>query len=290
MTGYGRGISTEAEFTVLAEAKSLNSRYLDIHIRVPPLLSSYEFDLRNVVNNYVARGRVILNVEILSTGDLSLWKIYLDEVLIEDYAAVLERIESIIMPEETVVSLDRFLTMPEIFAKVPQTQAQQKVAKVAISAVEESLKELKKSRRVEGKALQKDIKKRISRLSNYVEKIKVAHEKAAPERVKKIRKQIEQLLTDFEMDKSRIVQESAILSTKADCTEEIVRLKSHINRMQKTITSRKPVGSLLNFIIQECHREINTIGSKTDVKEISDYVIDLKEECERIKEQVQNIE
>jgi len=290
MTGFGRGSASDGEITVWVEVKSINSRFLEIQMRIPPILSSAEFEIKKIIEKTISRGKIFLNAQIIGGSGVRLWDIIVDDSLLDMYADLIEQIENRLVPERTVISLDRFLTMNEIFTKIPNTKSQERVVSLALSAVSEAMKSLRQSRRQEGKSLQADIQKRIVNIKNCVRKIEKIHKDATPSRFKNLREQVEQLVGDIEIDPIRLAQEVAFLTAKADCTEEIIRLESHIAQIEKSIKSRKPVGSFLNFILQECHREINTIGSKTDINEISELVIILKEEFERIREQVQNIE
>jgi len=290
MTGYGRATVSQDDATITVEAKSVNSRFLDISVRMPQIFSQYEYEIRKLVPKYISRGKVSITVEITDSIKSRLWEMSLNEVMVDKYARIIEEIDSRIMPERTVVSLDRFLFMDDIFIRRLDESVVQSVGRMILSATESALKELKKSRRAEGKTLQKDIQKRVSNLKNLLRRLKRLHESTQPQRFRTLREEVKKLVEDLEIDPLRLSQEVALLASKADCTEEIVRLESHIRRIEEGLKSRKPVGSLLNFVLQECFREINTIGSKTDVAEISNIVIDLKEEIERIKEQVQNIE
>jgi len=290
MTGYGQGIANEKGISVFVEAKSVNGRYLEPSIRLPSILAGSESLFIQLVHKYISRGRVNLFVQVTNAGNLPIWKICLDENLLDGYAALIEQIESRLAIERTVVSIDRFLTLNELFSKTPDPIAQQHIQQVALTAANSALKSLLASRKQEGKELQKDIQKRIVSASAIFRKIQILHDNSAPNRFKRLREYVEQIASNIEIDPLRLAQEVAFIATKADCTEEIVRLDAHLKRLENSIKSKKPVGSLLNFILQECHRETNTIGTKTDIPEISSIVIDLKEEFERIKEQVQNIE
>ncbi|MCD6418154.1 YicC family protein [bacterium] len=290
MTGYGQGVVSSDDVVVFAEAKSVNSRFFEASLKLPTILSGTDAQFLKIIKNYVSRGKVYLSVHLVKYSGSSLWNISVDEQMLDAYASLLEQIDSRLVPEHTCVSLDRFLTMSDLIVKVPEEEAQKRVFRVALSAADEAMKVLRKSRRDEGKLLQRDIQKRLLDAKLLVRKIKKLHDSYSPSRFKKLREAIETMADDIEIDQIRLAQEIAYIATKSDCTEEIIRLETHFARMDKAIKSRKPVGSMLNFTLQECHRETNTIASKTDIPEVSSLVIDLKEQLERIKEQVQNIE
>ncbi len=290
MTGYGQGTSTSDDVTVFVEAKSVNSRFFEASLKMPSIISGTDAQFLKIIKNYITRGKIYLSVHLAKYTGESLWKFSIDDQLLDAYTSLLEHIDSRLSAKRTSVGLDRFLTMSELIVKIPEPNAQKKILQTALAATAEAMKVLRKSRRDEGKALQHDIQKRLSNVKNIVKRIKKLHDNYSPNRFKKLRETAEHLSEDIEIDPIRLAQEVAYIAAKGDCTEEIIRLETHITRMEKAIKSKKTVGSLLNFTLQECHRETNTIASKTDIPEVSSLVIDLKEELERIKEQVQNIE
>lgn len=290
MTGYGQGTATDEGITAFVEVKSVNARYFEPSLRLPPIVSAMEADFIDVVRQFVHRGRIMLTVQISNSANTNLWNISFDENLLDMHISLLERIGNKFIPEQTVVSLDRFLTFSELFIKTPEPKTQRFVLRASLAATSEAMKKLRSSRRQEGGQLQKDIQKRISSIKNIVRRIHQLHNNYTPSRFKKLRESVEQFASNIDVDPIRLAQEVAYIASKADCTEEIVRLETHIARLEKAVKSRKPVGSMLNFTLQECHRETNTIGSKTDIPEAASLVIDLKEEFERVKEQIQNVE
>lgn len=289
MTGQGSAVVSADGLTISAEVRSVNSRYLEPSIRVNAFLSGFESKFAELIRKYASRGKVMLNVNIVnSTTDI--WNIEIDEALLDLYTSVIQRIDSRLQFEKTSVSLERFLQMSELLKKTPNPEYQNKALILALNSTEKALLNLKESRYVEGSALQKDLKKRVNSLCKITELIGKLEEETQKARHEKIRVQISKIIEDVEIDEKRLLQEVAHLAVRADVTEEITRLKAHTDRMLKLFRSRKPVGSQFNFILQECHREINTIGSKTDNTKVSQLVIDFKEEVERIREQIQNIE
>ncbi len=290
MTGYGQSIIDADGIVAIAEAKSVNSRYFETTIKLPTLLSDAEGDFVKLVRRYVNRGKIYLHIQILNKSKLPMWDISIDESMLDIYASLLESIDSRLIAENTVVSVDSFLSISDLFIRTPNPDVKERVFHLSLAAADEAMKLLRKSRRQEGRELQRDIQRRIATVKNLMRKIKKLHENSAPLRFTRLREFAEQLAADVEIDPIRLSQEIAYLAAKSDCTEEIVRLTTHIERIEKAIKSRKPVGSMLNFTLQECHREATTIGAKTDIAEISSLSIDLKEEFERMREQIQNIE
>ena len=289
MTGCGSATRAEDDFVVAAEVKSLNSRYLEPIVKLHPLLNGFELEFVKLIRKYVSRGRVNLTVNVLQAGREA-WNLSIDENLLEAYTALIQEIDSRLTPEQTVVCLDRFIQMPELIMRTPDPEVQEKLLEVSLRAVEEALIKLQMSRKEEGRAIQRDISKRLKRLSGFIKTIKELKDKALHMRTQKLREQITQLAENSKIDENRLVQEITYYAIRSDFTEEITRLEAHLDRLYSALRSRKPTGSILNFTLQECLREINTIGSKNDLLEISQIVIDFKEELERIREQVQNVE
>ena len=143
MTGFGRGSASDGEITVWVEVKSINSRFLEIQMRIPPILSNAEFELKKIIKKTISRGKIFLNAQIIGGSGVRLWDIIVDDSLLDMYADLIEQVESRLVPERTVISLDRFLTMNEIFTKIPNTESQERVVSLALSAVSEAMKSLR---------------------------------------------------------------------------------------------------------------------------------------------------
>ena len=189
---------------------------------------------------------------------------------------------------EDLPSMGDILRFPDIFTS-SDSNSEDKLKKTFLKTLENALAEMNKIRLSEGKNIQKDLEKRLGIIEVLSKQIQKLSANCSAENLVRYKEKIQELIEDITVDESRLVQEAAILSDKRDITEELVRLNSHIELFKKNMDSGKNEGKKLNFILQEMGREINTIGSKTDLIEISHLVVDLKNELEKIREQVQNI-
>jgi len=242
------------------------------------------------VKSSMSRGRIFLAIQISCASGKQMWRVELDENLLDSYISCIGKIEQRFAPERTMICLDRFLTVNDLFARTPDLSVRDAILQAALTATANALKSLRSARRQEGQLLQNDLHKRLAAVKDILRKIQRLHDNYTPMRFKKHRELAEQLVRDTEIDAIRLAQEIAHLAIKADCTEELVRLETHIKRLESAIRSRKPIGSAMNFMLQECQRETNTIASKTDIADIASATIDMKEEFERMREQAQNIE
>lgn len=290
MTGFGTGTTNNENWGITAEARSFNSRFCEVQIRLPSFLAGSEQKFESLVREVISRGKVIVTVHITLSKNVKLWNLFLDEGLLETYGSLIERIESHLAPERTVISIDRLLSMPDIIVRMPDPFVQEIVLSDALDAVSKALKNLCIARKQEGKVIQRDIEKRIRTIKKNISKVEKLHSRSSSKRLARIREQTNKIISGLEIEPARLEQEIVLMSLKFDYTEEIVRLKGHIERFEKSIRGNKSCGSLLNFILQECHREINTIASKNDIIEVSELTVELKEEIERLREQIQNVE
>ncbi|HAZ36394.1 MAG TPA: YicC family protein, partial [Clostridiaceae bacterium] len=161
---------------------------------------------------------------------------------------------------------------------------------ILLKAVDEAIKNLIDMRQVEGKRLESDILLRCDLISNYVEEIESRADSVVDEYREKIKQRVTEYLAEVELDEARLLNEVAFFADKSNITEEIVRLKSHLAQMKSTIILNEPVGKKLDFLVQEMNRETNTIGSKANDLSITNMVVNIKSEIEKIREQIQNIE
>ncbi len=289
MTGFGIGECKNENYSITVECKTINHKYLDINPRMPRNISFLEDKLRILLKDYLKRGRVDIFVKFEKINSSGTNLIY-DEDLALQYFNILNRIKSEfkIMEEICVTDISKF---PEV-VKVSEVEEDDELMwKMLSEATEISLKNLCEMRLAEGKKLEKDIIERTVTLSKNILKIEKYADTVEIEYKEKLNNRIKELLEDpSAIDESRIAQEVAIFADKSSITEEVVRFKSHINQLRDTIVSDDSIGRKMDFLIQEMNRETNTIGSKTSNINITNLVIDIKSELEKIREQIQNIE
>jgi uncharacterized protein (TIGR00255 family) len=288
MTGYARHQATLKPGELEAEAKSVNSRYLEISIRLPKLLSSYEYSLREQVKQYITRGKLLIQVNLVRLNP-EFSAVSLNEDILDAYFSLLQRMKDKLRLKGDI-GIEHLLQFREIFDSNESSAVDEEVENELKHFVGELMQKHRKSRQIEGGNLMQDIQARLQVIKNGLARIKPLAQQNPQMEFDKQKKRLMNLLKGHELDENRLLQELAILADKVDVTEEIVRLESHIQLFEQTLQIKEPTGKKLNFILQEFHRELNTMGVKTTLLDISKEVVHMKEEVEKIREQIQNIE
>ena len=289
MTGFGRNEYAVGGREYTVEVKTINHRYLDFNIRLPRQFSFFEDYIRKIVPKYISRGKVDVNIQFSSFGD-ELKSIKFDENLISLYlneAKVIEEKFGI----KNDLSFCRVMQLPDV-VKVDDDKDEEQLVNELSEALTGALEKLKSMREVEGNNLYKDLTAKTANLLTILSKIEEKSKLVVVEYKTKLKERVDELLKDVntQLDDTRLATEVAIFADKASIDEEIVRFKSHIKQFNHTLELDEPVGKKLDFIVQELNRETNTIGSKANDLDISSSVIELKNEIEKIREQIQNIE
>jgi uncharacterized protein (TIGR00255 family) len=287
MTGFGKATSEFQQKTIIVEVKSLNSKQSDINIKVPVQFREKELALKNEINQKLNRGKIDLTVWL--DGSENEKNIQLNEGLILDYYAQLDKIYQKIgrsIDNEQIMQI--IMRLPDVLKTESQTVDENEWAVILLTA-QEALNQLDEFRLQEGKVLEQDFIKRIELIGQLLLGIKPFED----ERVQKIRERINQNLKETietnQVDQNRLEQEIILYIEKLDITEEKVRLKNHCSYFLDTMKDEEMAGKKLGFIAQEIGREINTIGSKANHVEIQKIVVQMKDELEKIKEQLLNI-
>jgi len=288
MTGYGRGITSENGCEMSVEIKSVNHRYLDLSVRLPRNLSFLEDEIRKTVQGHVARGRVEIYVTYQNNADQSK-EITVDYPLLDAYLRAYRLIaERTDMKDD--ITLSFLSNIPDVLIVSQKEEDSELLKEMAVKAVKQALDELLNMRIMEGKKLLEDVLARVEYIGAMVDKIEERAPLVVQEYREKLRSRISELLQGSEMDENRFNMEVAFFADRSNITEEIVRLRSHIDQLKRSFDLSQPIGRKLDFIIQEMNREINTIGSKASDLDIINTVVDVKSEIEKIREQVQNFE
>jgi len=289
MTGFGRAEIERNGIGLSAEVRSVNHKFCEVTIRLPRSLTALENQVRLRVQEVLSRGKINITVN-WKDGREHEGELVLDEAVAENYLKAMERLRGRFGFAEPL-DLKTLVSLPDIFKWREMTLDDEEGWVLIKELIERSLNDLLTMREQEGQSLLKDLE---SHISSILECLK-AVESRAPLRVaeakEKMKARISQLLQgEAEIPEERIVLEASFLADRLDCTEEVVRLKSHCEQFIDLSRGKEPAGRKLNFLIQEMNREINTIGSKANDLDIARQVITLKEEVEVIREQVQNIE
>ena len=286
MTGYGRADEQNDKLALSVEIHSVNSRFLDFSPRIPKSLQCFEDDAYKIVKQICERGRISLSAKIdffpgTKNGML------LNQDKLEEYMTIVKDIQQT-SDRDDIPSMGDILRLPDILL-ASEPDDENGLKDIFLSALKNALDEMGKIRQSEGENIQSDLIMRLSLIKNIVDEIRTISKLNRDVTLERYKKKIQILTEDVSVDESRLLQEAAILSEKKDITEELVRLGSHIDLFERYIDTSENKGKKLNFILQEMGREINTIGSKTDVIEINHMVVDMIDELEKIREQVQNI-
>lgn len=289
MTGFGRGATANENFAVSVEIKTVNNRFLDLNLRLANELQNLEANLKRAIQNRLSRGRVDVFINYERTSEI----VYeLNRPLIAGYISALRK-----MQEEFSLSGEPDFNYIARLPNALQPKAEElseDFANGVESAVKSALDELEKMREIEGESLKNDLHNLLADIENHLPKIESESETVADEYRQRLTKRIENLLaktdSQIELDQARLAQEVAYLADKSDISEEITRLKSHIEQFRTIINEDKDVGKRLDFLTQELNREANTIASKTNNLTVKESALQIKSAIEKIREQVQNIE
>jgi uncharacterized protein (TIGR00255 family) len=289
MTGFA---STQAEYNnseITCEIRALNSRYLEISIRLPKVLSDLENSIKELIRQKITRGKIMYSLNFSSLSS-ELQNLKIDPDTIQIYMNLLKEMKKA-AHIDSKISLDHLLSFKDIISFEEEAEIDEEFAKFIFSVTKDALKKLDEMRSQEGDFLRKDLQSRMGNILQLTDEIAQLGKNNARSEFEKLYKRLLSLISDEkQVDKYRFEQELAIIADKVDITEESVRLKSHIQLFEENLKGGSPVGKKLNFILQEMNRETNTISNKTTMVEISHRVVALKEEIEKIREQVQNIE
>ena len=290
MTGFGRGEYNDGKRNMLVEIKSVNHRYSDISVRMPRRYQFAEDAVRSTIKKHLSRGKidVQISVEYIAESDI---KVELNKPLAEQY---LENFK-VLKDEYGVqgeVTLELLSGMPEVLKQSSDVEDEDEIRQSIIKATDAAAENLEKMRAVEGEKLAQDLLKRADLIKEMVGEIEVKAADLPGIYKEKLRARIDELMDGAaELPEDRLAQEVAIFADKADITEEITRLKSHMDQMKSIINESKGAdGKKLDFLVQEMNREANTIGSKANDLGITEVMLRIKSEVEKIREQVQNIE
>ncbi len=286
MTGYGKSVCELENKKITIEIKSLNSKQLDVNARIPSHYKSKEIFLRNEISKKLVRGKVDISIFVETINSTDAPKI--NQSVVKNYYEQLHNISSDLNITYDSNILSDIIGLPDVL-KVEKKTLEQEEWNTVFEKIKVAIDECDEFRIQEGNALEKDIIKRIYNINNLLSEVDVFEN----QRIDKIKKRIYNNLNEFvdteKIDNNRFEQEIIYYLEKIDITEEKVRLNNHCNYFLETANSEDPIGKKLGFISQEIGREINTLGSKANNADIQKLVIQMKDELEKIKEQVLNV-
>ncbi len=287
MTGFGRAASRMKEGGWSIEIRSLNHRYFELSLKAPPSLYGIEDRIRELCQSRVKRGKVMVNIN--ETNGAELEGLALDEKVLRFYLSAIHRIQRRFRLEGQL-SVSDLLSLPRIFSMEKKAVAPEKLWRALRGPLQSAIETLVHSRVREGQTLLKDLLGRIGKIERTVHHIEARVKRSPEVYYERLRGRIEKLLQEKLAREERIWQEAALLAERSDVTEEMVRLKSHLQLFRSKILKEEEVGKELDFLLQEMNREVNTLSAKAQDFEISKEVVGIKAELEKIREQIQNIE
>jgi uncharacterized protein (TIGR00255 family) len=288
MTGYGRGEVESGGIAVTAELRSVNGRFLELVARLPRALALRENDIRELIRKKLLRGKISLSVTVDHPGD-GPSPMRIDSTAAKAYYKLLKDLRRTLRLKESI-KLEHLLQFSEIFEPQELQDSDEMAWEVARQALEQGLEELVRMRRKEGAQLEGDFRKRLDLVSSLTDQVERLSKEQIPRERARLQERIAALVGNVPVDPSRLELEVALLADKLDVTEECVRFRSHVKFFHQAMGMEEGAGRKLNFLLQEMNREINTMGSKSNDSEIAHLVVKVKEELERIREQLQNIE
>jgi uncharacterized protein (TIGR00255 family) len=288
MTGFGRAEGDTMLGKVFVESRSVNHRYCDINIKLPKRLSPFENRMKEMIRSQVSRGRIDVSLRLDNSGEEKV-QLSVDLDLAKQYYRVLHELkEKLQLKDEITLNLlagakDLITAKEEIGDIEPYWQE-------VLRILEQSLKNMDDMKRLEGESLANDLQQRLEYIAKQFQMIKQQFPSRLETTFTRLHDRLRALLEGTEVDPSRFQQEIAFLAERTDITEEIVRSESHLAQFRNLLEGNEPVGRKMDFLLQEIHREVNTVSSKANDAEISQRVVEIKSELEKIREQVQNIE
>jgi uncharacterized protein (TIGR00255 family) len=288
MTGFGRGEGDTTLGRVVVESRSVNHRYSDINVKLPKRLNLFENRIKEIIRSQVSRGRIDIFLRLDNLGEEKV-QLSVDLDLAEQYYRIFHDLkERLRLKDEITLNLlagakDLIIAKEELGDIEPYWQE-------VLPVLKQSLKNMDDMKRLEGESLTKDLQQRLEHITGQLQMIKQQFPLRLRAFLSRLQDRLRSLLEGMETDPSRFQQEVAFLAERTDITEEIVRAESHLVQFRSLLEGNEPVGRKMDFLLQEIHREVNTVSAKANDAEISQRVVEIKSELEKIREQVQNVE
>lgn len=288
MTGYGRAVQTIDGREITAEIRSVNNRYLDCSVKLPRLYAFAEESIKAKIKSYISRGKVDVYITIATATDVRM-EISVNQPVLEGYLSAMKSIVDTygVRDDISVTALSR---LPDVFVVQKAEEDEEKIKCDILSVVGDALETYTAMRTVEGANMEADLRNHAAIIRSLVEKVEQRSPVTLAEYRTRLTDKMTETLANTNIDESRILQEAAIYADRIAVDEETVRLRSHLDQLESMLTSGGPIGRKLDFLLQECNREANTIGSKGNDLEQARTVVEIKAELEKIREQTQNIE
>lgn len=288
MTGFGKGVVNFKDARISVEIKTFNHKFFEQSLKLPQNLQPIEEQVKKEIRKKIKRGKLYLWVNFETTYDKS-QDIKLDDKKLKRYYTLLENAKKKFKLKDDI-TLSQLLSFPDVIISEPKKENKKVLWRSMLNALDKALVNLTKMRKKEGIALNKDLLERIRNIGKSVVKIKSFLPKEINKYKQNLKRKAGKTLDKNGMRRERIDAEVALFAKNCDIAEELTRISAHLANFRSTLRSKNEVGKMLDFIAQELHREINTVGAKSSDFQISKEVIFVKGEVEKIREQVQNVE
>lgn len=289
MTGFGRGEVRKNGYEIAAEIRSVNNRFLDLQLKLPKSFSHLENEVKTLVRNYVERGRINVFVSLKSNDENNGYGLTINLEPARMYWKLIKQLKKELrIPGK--VKFDHLLHFTDVFTYEEDSSFNQELWELIEQALTTALENLQQMRKQEGAELANDLIARINALDEKIIQIETISKERTGDDLAKLRERVKEILSNGEVEASRLDMELALMINRMDVTEECVRFHSHNKMFLDMFQYQEAAGRKMNFLLQEMTREANTIGAKANHAEIAHLVVDIKEEVEKIREQVQNIE
>jgi len=287
MTGFGQGEATDEAHTASVEIRTVNHRFLDYSFKLPRVLNSRERDIKERIRDRLARGRVYVTVSVES--EAADRNAVVNVTVMERYLQLLREFADA-HDVGGDIDINTLAQLPDSVSIDEDEEDIQTLWPLVETALDRAVEQCHQMRAVEGKALEKDLTSRMKLVEKTVTNIEQLVPGVSKRHAETFRKRIEQLIGDASIDEDRLTTEIALMADRLDVTEELTRLHSHVAQFNSTIEHGGEVSKRLTYLLQEMHREASTIGAKASDSEVIRHVVELKEETEKLREQVQNLE
>jgi uncharacterized protein (TIGR00255 family) len=288
MTGYGRGESERAGRVFIAEIRSVNNRFREVIVRIPRTLQVFEEETRSQVASRMRRGRIDVSIQIEREGE-ELIRLELNSPLVTSYLRIMKQLGDEFGLDDRVNPLD-LCQLKDVILFKPEDSDPGNLRAGIQQAMATALDSCDAMRIQEGKSIEEEFKKRILLIRRYLDEIEARSGLVVEDYRRKLHEKIRLLGNGITLDEGKLVQEVAIHAEKCDITEEISRGRSHLDQFENFLSSEESIGRKLDFLLQEIHREINTMSTKASDASISIKAVEVKAELEKLREQVQNVE
>lgn len=289
MTGFGKAAKSIKKMNISVELRSINSKYLEVSSRMPLAFSDKESEIKELISQKISRGKVTVMLTIDKNADNN-FVLEIQPEVIKEYYKLLTGIKKATGIKEDI-KIEHILKFSEIF-KAEDTEELSDYWNEIKKVIQSAVSDLYVMKKKEGKVLEKDILGRVGSINKKLDAVIKHSNKNMKETKEKMMEKVNSLLSEMniEADRNRLEYELTMISDRLDITEEVTRAKSHIDYFIGNVKESELSGRRLNFLVQEINREINTIASKSNSSQISQLVVEMKEELEKVKEQLQNIE